>query len=543
MKTNTLVLAALVVPSIALSAPRHDVRVLLAVGDALEGGRTVVRIRELDLGPRDHWAALVDVRQPGDPARVAAVFDGEVVLETGQLNSAGETVAGIGSVRVTGEGSRLVQYFVESPASGFAVTGVLEVDGVELLRAGKSLTGPGLGPNLRIAQLRNCESAGDFVVCNVVLDFGAEEHDAALRFAVHGGRVLWPRLLWREGLAPGGLSRPIQDQLPSVAVAADGSYVTTFRLHGPFDGATAGLTGNGAVFETGTSAPASAGTWRCASPRVACAPGGRFAVGGTLAASGVSQRGVVASSHDVLALEGEPLAASPAETLDAFSTAEVAMSEAGEVAYSVPLVGGDDVVVLADGVVLRTGDPTVDGRAVAHIDRGRRNGLDVSASGHLVAVIVHLEGAVEAIALVQREIGDTGSCGGIPNSSGKPSRLFAFGSHDVDFNELRLEARGLPADVFGVVLASRVPGYVPNPGGSPGTLCLSGSIGKLGPALHSGDAGTFSRRVDLTRVPTQHATIAAAPGETWWFQVWHRDAGPGGVATSTFGDPVAVALR
>ncbi len=84
-------------------------------------------------------------------------------------------------------------------------------------------------------------------------------------------------------------------------------------------------------------------------------------------------------------------------------------------------------------------------------------------------------------------------------------------------------------------------GLVFNPGGSQGTLCLGGAIGRLTQyVMNSGAGGRFSARIDLGDLPAPLGS-AVDPGETWHFQAWFRDHNPG--PTSNFSDAVSVPFQ
>lgn len=131
----------------------------------------------------------------------------------------------------------------------------------------------------------------------------------------------------------------------------------------------------------------------------------------------------------------------------------------------------------------------------------------------------------------------------IPNSTGFVGRIDASGSASFAVNGLRLAAAHLPLDTFGYFLCSRTPAVVPHAGGSQGTLCLGGSIGRYNQQIvNSGPFGNLGILVDLTTMPSPTGSVAAAAGETWHFQCWYRDS-VGGATTSNFTDTVAVALQ
>ncbi|MEZ6018152.1 MAG: hypothetical protein R3F49_23810 [Planctomycetota bacterium] len=112
----------------------------------------------------------------------------------------------------------------------------------------------------------------------------------------------------------------------------------------------------------------------------------------------------------------------------------------------------------------------------------------------------------------------------------------ATGSKVAADNLLSLHASQLPPSTFGFFLVSRDAGLVVHPGGSAGTLCLSGSIGRyVGPGQiqSSGANGSFSLPLDLTAVPTANGAAAVQAGDTWRFQAWFRDVTTSSPPTST----------
>jgi hypothetical protein len=130
----------------------------------------------------------------------------------------------------------------------------------------------------------------------------------------------------------------------------------------------------------------------------------------------------------------------------------------------------------------------------------------------------------------------------VPNATGVPGELAAQGTALVASNDVTLEASALPTNTFGYFLTSMSQGSLPNPGGSQGTLCLSGSIGRyVGPGQikNSGAAGEFSLALNLTQTPTPSGLVSIAGGQTWHFQVWYRDSF-GGAPTSNFTSAVSI---
>lgn len=133
-------------------------------------------------------------------------------------------------------------------------------------------------------------------------------------------------------------------------------------------------------------------------------------------------------------------------------------------------------------------------------------------------------------------------CAAVANSSGVTGVMSASGSTTISANDLTLTASSLPQNAFGFFLTSQTQGFVQNPGGSTGNLCLGGTIGRYvgpGQVMNTGSIGSLSLLLDLTQTPTPMGLVAVMPGDTWNFQAWHRDF-VGGSVTSNFTDGLSV---
>jgi hypothetical protein len=132
----------------------------------------------------------------------------------------------------------------------------------------------------------------------------------------------------------------------------------------------------------------------------------------------------------------------------------------------------------------------------------------------------------------------------LPNSTGQPGVLTAIGSNAVQANDVTLIASSLSLHSFGFFLTSRDQGNTFPVSNSQGRLCLGGLIGRYvgaGQIRNSGASGTFSLALDLTAMAHPFNPVVAQPGQTWYFQAWHRDANP--TLTSNFTDAVSVTLQ
>ena len=134
----------------------------------------------------------------------------------------------------------------------------------------------------------------------------------------------------------------------------------------------------------------------------------------------------------------------------------------------------------------------------------------------------------------------TNYCGANVNSTGTAAFISATGSDAVIDNDLTLHMNDVPMNQFGYFINGLAQGFVPNPGGSAGNLCISGAIGRhSAQAANSGTSGSISVGIDLTAIPRPSGgPVAVQPGETWYFQGWFRDSG-----TSNFTDGIAITFQ
>ena len=113
----------------------------------------------------------------------------------------------------------------------------------------------------------------------------------------------------------------------------------------------------------------------------------------------------------------------------------------------------------------------------------------------------------------------------VANSSGLPGAISGMGSDQVADNNVTLQAYQLPTHQFGYFLTSQTSGFIQNPGGSQGNLCLGGTMGRYSSQVQSsGSGGEFSLHLDLVDMPPPVQT-QVQPGETWYFTTWFRDVG------------------
>ncbi|MEM6673583.1 MAG: hypothetical protein AAF726_12125 [Planctomycetota bacterium] len=131
-------------------------------------------------------------------------------------------------------------------------------------------------------------------------------------------------------------------------------------------------------------------------------------------------------------------------------------------------------------------------------------------------------------------------CDANANSGGTSAWMAAYGTSQRPGATFWLECTQMPQNSFGHFLCSLNSGFVANPAGSAGNLCLQGGIGRLnrpGEILNSGDEGKILLfDVDTQALPSPLGTVSAMSGEFWYFTTWFRDVG----STSNFSNAIEV---
>ena len=135
-------------------------------------------------------------------------------------------------------------------------------------------------------------------------------------------------------------------------------------------------------------------------------------------------------------------------------------------------------------------------------------------------------------------------CGpAIVNSVNQSGRMVALGSALVSVNDLTLLGTQLPPGSLGYFVVSQNAGFITNPGGSTGNLCLLPPFGRYSSfAAPVAPNGTMTLAIDLTAIPQPTGIASIQAGQTWHFQLWHRDTFLG-VSTSNFTDGLAVMFQ
>ncbi|QDV04549.1 hypothetical protein Poly30_00400 [Planctomycetes bacterium Poly30] len=131
------------------------------------------------------------------------------------------------------------------------------------------------------------------------------------------------------------------------------------------------------------------------------------------------------------------------------------------------------------------------------------------------------------------------SCTAMPGSLGVPAEISAIGSTDVAVDRVVLTLAQIPTFAPALLLASQSPDFVPNAGGSSGSLCLGGQILRFPVEGLFYGGQTIVYRPVLSEFPMGTAVQA---GQSWFFQFWFRETNSSG-PTSNFSPALYVPFQ
>lgn len=131
------------------------------------------------------------------------------------------------------------------------------------------------------------------------------------------------------------------------------------------------------------------------------------------------------------------------------------------------------------------------------------------------------------------EVGTTVCAPAVSNSTGQPGSLRGAVSGVAAANDFTLIGTSLPPGRFILAIAGDMAANVPMIGGGVGTLCFGGTILRFPEEIGFSDVGgSVAIPLDLSSFHNL-SPFPVAAGETWIFQLWHRDAnGSGGLTTN-----------
>ncbi|MEM8710363.1 MAG: hypothetical protein AAGG01_05385 [Planctomycetota bacterium] len=191
--------------------------------------------------------------------------------------------------------------------------------------------------------------------------------------------------------------------------------------------------------------------------------------------------------------------------------------------------------------LLPSADPQVDVTIATLYDGGVSS--SVGDNGLVIWTNMRTGGAIEGARVVPPAFGVAGVqyCSANRNSTGLRAWVTADGDGSVASTHAIRCLDGPPAAPC-YVLTSRSTAFVQNVGGGSGNLCLGGAgFGRFATDIGSISAsGEYTLTFDPGAIAQPNGSVAALPGETWYFQAWFRDAGSGGAATSNLSNGVAI---
>ena len=131
------------------------------------------------------------------------------------------------------------------------------------------------------------------------------------------------------------------------------------------------------------------------------------------------------------------------------------------------------------------------------------------------------------------------------DASGRASSFIsAVGNGSVGSTQ-RLQCVDMKRNAFAYFIVSTAIGDVNLAGGGAGRLCLGGAIGRQvgGVILNTGPSGSVTTTFNPQALPSPTGPFAATPGQSLYFQCWHRDTTSAGVATSNFSNACWVVFK
>ncbi|MEM1452895.1 MAG: hypothetical protein AAF726_11070 [Planctomycetota bacterium] len=529
--SQLLVLASGLALPAAAQIPAHA---LLRPGDVLPNG--LVFERPVDMGVSDLgvWSALVE-----DPSGMRCVVrNGGVILSEGDVLATGATLTELIDIDVSPAG--VLAIAIEFDQGGTIGASVL-VEGLPLVNLGANVAGPGVPAGAELQTINEVAIAQPHVLVRGRIEWPTGSSAALVRFTFGQGNTAGDVLVLEGETTPVlGTYGSLPNGRSAIDVLPDGRALTPITIRNPGD-TRDGFWFDGDVVQfDGGALPVGVGIW-ASSPNADAfvGQGGEVVLSGhRTTATGAPLPRAVYVDGDLYLEEGDILGARPfqpagtAFTID--RTGRPVWAHDGGLAAGV-YVDQEPVFTAIDGLV--------DGSGVQFV---RTLGFTASASGRFV-----LFGGDETLAtpetllcIVETDLGvPFNACPAVPNSTGSVGTLTATGSSWVGAGPVSLVTSDLPPNSLALMLCSRTPAIIPNPGNSAGTLCLGGSIGRFfGQIGLTSATGAFEVTADPQALPLPTGFVTANAGELWGFQGWHRDSLMGSVTTN-FTGTVAVLFR
>ncbi len=526
------------------SAQEIGIHTLLKAGDVLSNGRVVGTFSDASIGANGRWAALVNVAGP--PFDTVMVIDGIPVAQTGSVLNNGDIVYSLRRVAVTREGRVGILYDVEDTTPTMDLIDRLRIGGNVVLSTGDSISGLGGALSGTVSVIRGFDFEGELATVSMVI---RDPSGGSFSAIVTGNVVTSPgTFVVVDAIVTGdvlpGLTSPVVSLFRDINLSDGGVFAASALLESPGE---YGVFADGmGLAEGGQPGPSPGTTWREGGPlgQAVVNGAGDTAVSGAIVQSNGVERRAIYYGNSPIAVEGSPIIGVPGPVVEPFNRAHMRMTEYGELIFAIELSGDDFRLMKESRTLAASGDYTAEGDEIELlIASSTWNTFDATPDGSTVLARTFLDVGA-ALLLIEDGISTQAFCAFVPNSTGGQGSLVATGSKYVEINDLTITAGSLPLNTFGYLLASRDSGFANMPGGSNGNLCLGSAIGRFaGQVQSSGATGEISTTVDLSAIPQPSGSIAGVRGDTWYFQLWHRDGGGGGGSSSNFTESIRMELK
>ncbi len=536
---------AAALPCAAAQAPTP----LVVEGDLVPGVGTVTGINHIALATNSQWLVEVDTDNADTEADSVIIRNGAMVLREGDPAPGipGATLDSFDSLSLTPLGGLGRNDFLDGPPSGF--DSAVYKDSTLLIQEGDLVSAAGITPGTPYIGFFDVKvGALDRLLVMASIDdpaIASSVDRALVILDASGGTLGSTTLVGREGEILPGQTLPLDDFETgphSTAFQGQDQVMYIADLEGSVADSVIYL--NDAILaQEGQPSPIAGRLWgSLAFSPVDLNSTGDYAFRGTLDGD-PSTNTLIVKNGVAIVVEGDSLPAFAPFQLTSFGTGPVHVDRNGSVLWygdwNDPDTDRDTGLFLDGRLLVQEGVTTVGGVVIDTL-RGIQDGYILSRDGRFVMFEAILQNGDEGAFLLDLGLG-TNYCTAVPNSSGMTGRIAASGSDIAGGNPLRLIADQLPINQFGFFVASLSQGNFPGIGGSQGTLCLGGTIGRFNSQIQfSGLAGTFEIPVDTLAIPLTPA-VAIQAGETWNFQAWHRDFNP--IATSNFTDGLSVPFQ
>ncbi|MEO1699035.1 MAG: hypothetical protein AAFU73_17210 [Planctomycetota bacterium] len=553
--------------ALAGSAHAQDLTVAVAVGQEISPGQTILRLSEqFAVADDGRWTVLAAVDGVSGPITTDPF--NALLSDTGH-QLAGDLLAG-GLFIVSGfldadiSGGGTVAAIVAAVDGAGTTSEQLVVDGVPYASTLDSLQPLGYSNTALVERFADVKvnDRGSAVVLAIVTDpafGGTGRTQALLRFDAPsaGGVVVGERIVDQITLVPGqstpvefiGVSTGSGASAPWLNINDLGQVTYTVRFSAPAGGSTtdAVLVDQDVVLTPSSPAPVAGRAWSTLlwEPVADLSSSGTLTYKARLDESDTSNNAVLVVDDEIVAREGESLPAFAPFVIPAFALDFTGRVAVGDSRLPVWTTDWDDPdpdrgrgLLVGRELVVEQGVSTAGGRVLTQFYYDQ---LAASESGRYVAVRSFLSGGIrDALVLADASVGSAYCDPAQVNSTGAPARAFASAASGLGGFDVRITAGGLPPGATALLLASPNQGFVPQPGGSQGDLCLGGPIFRLNAQMGPADgSGATSQGIDADGI-LGAGLVPIPAGETWNFQYWYRDSAPG--PTSNFSSAVSVAF-